>query len=131
MCNPRIRIHDFLVLEFGNLELASFVAKILKALRKLWEKRLHPSPSISCESNLRVIRVELFIFFNAIFFFDTEASTNLNRPLFRYVGGKIARVEVGDVRTYEENKLRRLDLLSNVLRTQLPDVSLRNGLQVI
>jgi len=64
-------------------------------------------------------------------FFATEASTNLNRLLFRYVGGKIARVEVGDVRTYEENKLRRLVLLSNVLRTQLPDVSLRNGLQVI
>ena len=64
VCNRVIRLirlwHD---LEFGNLELASFVAKFLKAVRKFWEKRLHPSPRIIRESNLRVIPVKLCVVF--------------------------------------------------------------------
>lgn len=131
MCNQGIRIRDYLVLEFGDLELASFVAKILKALRKFGEKHFHPSPSIGRESNFRVIKVELFMFHYhhqcAFFFFATETSTNLNRPFFLYVGGKISCVEVGGERAYEENELRRLDLLFNLIRTQLPDVNLRSG----
>ena len=131
MCNQRIRIYNFLVLEFGNLELASSVAKFLKALRKFGEKSPHPNLSISCESNFRMIKVELFVFYyllSARLFFGTEASTNLDRPFWFYVGGKIARVKVSVERAYEENKLRRVDLLFNLKRTQIPDVNLRNGL---
>jgi len=96
MCNQLIfSIHDRLVLEFGNLELASFLLKPLKALRKFWEKGLHPSPTISCESNLRVIKVELFIIISALVFCASEGRTNLDRPFLLYIVGKTARIKVG------------------------------------
>ena len=82
VCNQRIRIHDFLVLEFRNLELARFLAKFLKALRKFGEKRFHPSLRISSESNFRVIKVELFVFYychQRVFFLAMGTSTNLDR----------------------------------------------------
>ena len=88
MCDQLIfSIHDRLVLEFGNLELASLLLKPInfqKALRKFREKGLHPSPSISGESNLRVIKVELFVIISVLFFFmlRKEAQTLIDRSCF-------------------------------------------------
>jgi len=96
MCNQLIfSILDFFVLEFGNRELTCFLLKPLKALRKFWEKGLHPSPTVSCESNLRVIKVELFVIISTLVFCAMEGSTNLDRPFLLYIVGKTARIKVG------------------------------------
>lgn len=62
MVNRLILVFDNLVLEFGDIELPSFVGKLPEARCKFGEQCLHPSPSICRESNFRMIKVELFAF---------------------------------------------------------------------
>lgn len=122
MVNQLVLVLDDLVPKFGYMELAGLLGKFREALCEFWKKRLHPSPSISCESNLRMIKVELFVVISCVF--AAEKVTHLDRLIFTYFVRKIARIEVCVERADEENKLRLLHTIFDVIRAQFPDINL-------